>query len=206
MVCAVLSGATGLRGWIYIDGNNSGQQGLITAPSRQILITMAEPPASAVLAVDEVILGAMAANSGVVPLFSGDCRKAFGVALGDADYAAVLTRLQAYARALAPNNLNLTVCNSWSWGYIGIFLSEYYLRTVMDGTPYTSVLHGINQYALALAKGQFGLQNNRAVKAEYFTRMTAAGCAGREYVSIPAKGLLYPALRAGLKQQDSPPA
>ena len=26
-------GPTGLRGWIYIDGNNSGQQGLITAPS-----------------------------------------------------------------------------------------------------------------------------------------------------------------------------
>ena len=78
-------GPTGLRGWIYIDGNNSGQQGLITAPSRQILITVASAPGSAVLAVDDVILGAMAANSGVVPLFSSDCRKAFGVAIGEAE-------------------------------------------------------------------------------------------------------------------------
>ena len=233
-------GPTGLRGWIYIDGNNSGQQGLITAPSRQILITVASAPGSAVLAVDDVILGAMAANSGVVPLFSSDCRKAFGVAIGeaektsagtlrvkrwragnvtdeniamtimgdytatapfacpksglvlanartklvsqlladpnflasnyggaidalallasvapgDANYAAVQTRLQSYARALAPANLNLTGCNPWSWGYFGIFLSEYYLRSVADGTPDTSVLHGINEYALGLAKGQ----------------------------------------------------
>ena len=78
-------GATGLRGWIYIDGNNTGEYGLITDPSRQILVTVAEAPASAVLAVDDVILGAVAASSGTVPAFTRDCRKAFGVAIGEAE-------------------------------------------------------------------------------------------------------------------------
>ena len=52
-------GPTGLRGWIYIDGNNTGLQGLITAPSRQILVT--------------------------VPAFTSDCRKALGMAIGNAE-------------------------------------------------------------------------------------------------------------------------
>ena len=46
---------------------------------------MASTPGSAVLAVDDVILGAMAGNSGTVPLFTSDARKAFGVAIGDAE-------------------------------------------------------------------------------------------------------------------------
>ena len=233
-------GATGLRGWIYIDSNNAGQQGLITAPSRQILVTVASAPGSAVLAVDDLILGAMAANSGTVPAFTSDCRKAFGVAIGeaeksgagtlrvkrwragtttdvnipmtimgnytatapytcpksalilanartkfvsqlladsnfltnsyggaikglallasvapgDANYATVQTRLQTYARSLAPANLSLNGCDTWNWGYINIFLSEYYLRSVADGLPDASVLSGINKYTVALAKGQ----------------------------------------------------
>ncbi|MEI8108984.1 MAG: hypothetical protein WCI46_14320, partial [Verrucomicrobiota bacterium] len=61
-------GATGLRGWIYIDRNNVGQEGLQTAQSRQILVTVASAPGSAVLAVDDVILGAMAGATGTVPL------------------------------------------------------------------------------------------------------------------------------------------
>ena len=62
-------GATGLRGWIYMDTSNddSGTHGLMTAKSGQILITVAEAPGSAVLAVDDLILGAMAASSGEVP-------------------------------------------------------------------------------------------------------------------------------------------
>jgi autotransporter-associated beta strand protein len=233
-------GATGLRGWIYIDSDNASQQGLITAPSRQILVTVAAAPASAVLAVDDVILGAMAASTGTVPVFTSDCRKAFGVAVGnaektgagtlrvkrwragvttdvniamtimgdytstapyacpksalilanartklvsqlladpdfltnsyggaikglallagvapgDADYAAVQTRLQSYARALTPANLTLGECSTWHWGYIGIFLSEYYLRSVADGVPDASVLSGINKYTVGLAKAQ----------------------------------------------------
>ena len=78
-------GATGLRGWIYINSDNAGTEGLMTAKSRQILITVAEAPGSAVLAVDDLILGAMAASSGEVPLFTSDCRKALGVAIGDAE-------------------------------------------------------------------------------------------------------------------------
>ena len=35
-----------------------------------------------------------------------------------------------------------------------MFLSEYYLRTVADGTPDASVLHGLNEYTVTLAKAQ----------------------------------------------------
>ena len=235
-------GPTGLRGWIYMDTNNpiAGQYGLITAPSRQILVTVASTPGSAVLAVDDVILGAMAGSRGVVPLFTTDCRKAFGVAIGeaektgagmlrvkrwragtitdvnipmtimgnytatapytcpksalilanariklvsqllaepgflnnnyggaikglallacvapgDADYATVQTRLQTFAHSLAAVDLKPNGMYIWDWGYMGVFLSEYYLRTVADGTPDASVLPGINKYTVAIAKVQ----------------------------------------------------
>ena len=77
-------GATGLRGWIYADVSKT-MDGTMTAESRQILVTVASTPGSAVLAVDDVILGAMAGSSGTVPLFASDCRKAFGAAIGDAE-------------------------------------------------------------------------------------------------------------------------
>ena len=235
-------GPTGLRGWIYIDTSNpvAGQYGLMTATSRQILVTVASPPASAVLAVDDVILGAMAGNSGTVPLFTSDSRKAFAVAIGDAektgagtlrvrrwragaitnenipmtimgdytatapyncpkstlilanarvkfisqllgnpgflsnsyagaikglallasvtpsdaDYAAVQARLQSYAHSLAAAEWQPNGMYIWDWGYMMIFLSEYYLRTVADGTPDDSVLPGINKYTALLAKAQ----------------------------------------------------
>jgi hypothetical protein len=53
--------------------------------SRQVLVTVASSPGSAVLAVDDVLLGAMAASSGTVPLFSNDCRNAFDVAIREAE-------------------------------------------------------------------------------------------------------------------------
>lgn len=235
-------GPTGLRGWIYIDRNNMGNDGLQTAQSRQILVTVASTPGSAVLAVDDVILGAMSGSTGAVPLFTSDCRKAFGAAIGDAEktgagtlrvkrwrgpfpgtttdvnipmtimgdytatapyscpksalilanartyfvgqllanasflsndlggavdglallagvapgdanYATVQTRLQTYARGLVPSAA-LVGCDTWNWAYINIFLSEYYLRTVVDGAPDAQVLPGINAYTVALAKGQ----------------------------------------------------
>lgn len=235
-------GSTGLRGWIYIDRNNVGQQGLITNQSRQILVSIVGvgSPADGVLNIDDVILGAMASSTGNVPLFTGDCRKAFGAAIGDAektgagflrvkrwragvttdvnlsmtimgnytatapyscpksslilahardylvgrvladssflqnnvsgavsglalmasvmpehpDYAAVQTRLASLAHTMAPGNLTLNSCDTWNWGYTGIFLSEYYLRSVADGSPDDSVLHGINEYTVKLAKAQ----------------------------------------------------
>ena len=42
--------------------------GAIAAPGRQILLTVADTPGSAVPAVDDVVLGAMTARSGAVPL------------------------------------------------------------------------------------------------------------------------------------------
>ena len=69
-------GATGLRGWIYVDTNNkdSGSHGLLTALSRQILVTVAAAPGNSTMAVDDVILGATTVDSGTVPLFTSDCR------------------------------------------------------------------------------------------------------------------------------------
>ena len=233
-------GATGLRGWIYIDVDHVVDSGFITGKSRQILVTVAEAPASAVIAVDDVILGAMAADSGEVPKFTSDCRKALGVAIGNAektgagtlrvkrwragdisdvnipmtimgeytatapfncsksdrvlanartklvnqlkadsnflgnsyggairglallasvapgdpDYATVQTRLQSYARSIAAASLQPWGQEWWSWSYMSIFLSEYYLRTVADGAPDASVLAGISKYTVVMAKGQ----------------------------------------------------
>jgi autotransporter-associated beta strand protein len=77
-------GATGLRGWIYIGGGTPFD-GTLTVNSRQILVTVASTPGSAVLAVDDVILGAMAGSSGTVPAFTSDARKAFGAAITKAE-------------------------------------------------------------------------------------------------------------------------
>ncbi len=78
-------GATGLRGWIYVDRNNVGDVGKMTDQSRQILVTTASAPGNAVLQMDDVILGAMAGGTGAVPYFTTDCRKALGAAIGDAE-------------------------------------------------------------------------------------------------------------------------
>jgi Family of unknown function (DUF6288)/PA14 domain/Bacterial Ig-like domain (group 3)/YDG domain/Bacterial Ig domain/HEAT repeats len=239
-------GATGLRGWIFLSsgwGNTHGADGTMSGESRQILVTVAEAPGNAVLAVDDVILGAMAANSGAVPNFSSDARKAFGAAItdaektgagtlrvkrwragttsdenipmtilgdytatapyscpkstlilanarnklvsqlladpnflaanwegginglallagvapGDPNYATVQTRLQTFARALAaspPATSDYSSVDTWSTSYLSLFLNEYYLRTVADGTPDAQVINGLNTYVLALAKAQ----------------------------------------------------
>ena len=264
-------GPTKMRGWIYIDPNDTGQQGLITARSRQILVTVSEFPTSNVIIKDDVILGAMAGNSGVVPLFPSDCRKVFGEAIGESEKTGVgwlrvkrwrpstkitedvniamtvmgnhsatapfscaksdlilanartkliaettslgggfdgaidalallasvpssdtvvATRLRDYARILAPSNLKLRGCDTWTWGYVGIFLSEYYLRTVADGQPDTTVLHGINQYTLALARAQsrygtFG-QGGSALKADGSLHGTVPPYGSMNAAGIPA--------------------
>ena len=227
-------GPTGLRGWIYINPNNAGYEGLQTDKSYQILITVASTPGDAVLAVDDIILGAMAASTGDVPSFSTDCRKVIGQAIGDAEkvgagslrvkrwragiesyvnitlpvigtysntapyncpksaavlaksiiklnqqslsdnwngaiqalallaavpttnsnYTAVRTKLKDFADTLAPATLSLSGCDTWHWAYINLFLSEYYLRSVADGSPDASVLHGIEEYTVNLAKSQ----------------------------------------------------
>lgn len=82
-------GPTGLRGWIHVhtDGFEFAASGRISDASRQILVTTASAPGNAVLAVDDVILGVIAANSGTVPSFTSDARKAFGAAITDAEKA-----------------------------------------------------------------------------------------------------------------------
>ena len=70
------------------------------------------------------------------------------------NYAAVQGRLRSLARSIAAVELRPQGLYIWSWGYMGVFLSEYYLRTVADGTPDASVLPGINQITVALAKNQ----------------------------------------------------
>ena len=73
------------------------------------------------------------------------------------NYAAVQARLQAFARTVAPPTLVLTNGIHWDWnyfntwylGYLNIFLCEYY-----QSTGDASVLPGIKQYTLALARAQ----------------------------------------------------
>lgn len=67
-------GPTGMRGWIYHDWSVTAEQDATTAfAPYQILVTAvaANTPASGVVAVDDVILGA-SAGSGEVPLFTSD--------------------------------------------------------------------------------------------------------------------------------------
>ena len=79
------------------------------------------------------------------------------VAPGDPNFDAVQLRLQAYAHWLSPANLDLqsristdwNVFNTWYLSYTNIFLCEYYLST-----GDASVLHGISEYTLSLAKAQ----------------------------------------------------
>ena len=109
-------GATGLRGWIWVDRNNVGDIGLITDQCRQILVTHAVAPASSVLAVDDVILGAIAASSGTVPNFSTDCRKAFGTAIGDAEKTGAGTlRVKRWrAGVISEQNITLAILGNYS--------------------------------------------------------------------------------------------
>ena len=74
-----------------------------------------------------------------------------GLALLASGKPELVTKAQEYANAIAPANLSLdpTACDTWGWGYKNVFLSEYYLLT-----GDTNVLHGINEYAVNLAKAQ----------------------------------------------------
>ena len=70
------------------------------------------------------------------------------------EYAKVQSRLQEFAKSLATANFTPKDMFVWDWGYFGIFLSEYYLRSVADGKPDASVLAGINHFTVILAKAQ----------------------------------------------------
>jgi autotransporter-associated beta strand protein len=81
-------GATGLRGWIHLNndrGDDTGTYGFMTETSRQILVTTAEAPGNANLTKHDIILGVTATSGIAVPVFTSDCRKAMGVAIGEAE-------------------------------------------------------------------------------------------------------------------------
>lgn len=68
---------------------------------------------------------------------------------GDSKY---LPTVKTYAHSVAPETLKLVLQPGmcvWDWGYKNLLLCEYYLAT---GDK--EVLHGINEYTVALAKGQ----------------------------------------------------
>lgn len=70
------------------------------------------------------------------------------------EYAKVQSRLAEFAKSMATANFAPNDMFVWDWGYFGIFLSEYYLRSVTDGKPDASVLAGINHFTVTLAKAQ----------------------------------------------------
>lgn len=70
------------------------------------------------------------------------------------EYAKVQSALQAFAKSVAAVNFIPQDMFVWDWGYLGIFLSEYYLRSVADGKPDTTVIAAINNLTVALAKVQ----------------------------------------------------
>ncbi|MCL4180955.1 MAG: Ig-like domain-containing protein [Verrucomicrobia bacterium] len=104
-------GPTGLRGWIHVntDGFDYAASGRITDASRQILVTIASAPGNAVLAVDDVILGAIAASSGTVPAFTSDARKAFGASITEAEKTGAGTLRVKRWRAGTTTDVNITI-------------------------------------------------------------------------------------------------
>ncbi len=71
------------------------------------------------------------------------------MATGNSKY---LPRVREFARKLGPKDLKLELKDGmvvWDWGYRNLFLCEYYLLTGDN-----EVLHAINEYTIALAKGQ----------------------------------------------------
>ncbi len=78
------------------------------------------------------------------------------LASGNTNY---LAKARTYARSIAPTNLSLRFVPGqstrgeglwiWDYGYRGVFLAEYFLLT-----GDTNVLHGLNEYAVALAQAQ----------------------------------------------------
>ena len=75
-----------------------------------------------------------------------------GLALLATGNPVYLPKLQKFARRLGPTTLKVELKDGqtvWDWGYRNLFLCEYYLQT---GDK--EVLHAINEYTVALAKGQ----------------------------------------------------
>ena len=68
------------------------------------------------LAVDDVILGAIAASTGTVPDFTSDCRKAFATAIGDAEKTGAGTlRVKRWrAGVVTDQNIPITILGDYN--------------------------------------------------------------------------------------------
>ncbi|MEI7899501.1 MAG: DUF6288 domain-containing protein [bacterium] len=101
-------GPTGARGWIYNTGNDWAfvPEGL-TYESRQILVTTVDAgsPADGKLQANDVILGIGST------LFTNDARKAFGLALGEAEKTvnAGQLRLKVWRSGITYDNVTITL-------------------------------------------------------------------------------------------------
>ncbi len=72
-----------------------------------------------------------------------------GLALLAAGDSSVSPNVRDFARSIQPGELNPDKCSSWEWGYLNLFLCEYYLRT---GDK--EVLPAIREYTVNLARAQ----------------------------------------------------
>jgi len=101
-------GPTGARGWIYNTGNDWAfvPEGL-TYESRQILVTTVDAgsPASGKLQPNDVILGIGST------LFTSDARRAFGLAIGEAERTANAgqLRLKVWRNGITNDNVAITL-------------------------------------------------------------------------------------------------
>ena len=86
------------------------------------------------------------------PLQDNWCGAVNGLALLATGESKYLPQVREHARKMGPESVKVELKDGmviWDWGYRNIFLSEYYLLT---GDK--AVLHAINEYTVALAKGQ----------------------------------------------------
>ena len=107
-------GATGMRGWIDNGWPETpAQDGYTAFAPFQILVThiATNTPASGVMAVDDLILGA-SAGPGAVLLFTNDARKSLGWAIGDAEAGTGMLKLKRW-RAGTTTDVSIT-CPSWA--------------------------------------------------------------------------------------------
>ena len=119
---------------------------------------MASAPGNAVLAVDDVILGAMAGSSGTVPLFTSDARKAFGAAIGDAENTAAGTLRVKRWRAGVTTDVNIAM-------------------TIMGGYTATAP-YNCPKSALILANARTSLVSQLLANSNFLTNDWAGAISG----------------------------
>jgi hypothetical protein len=110
-------GPTGMRGWIDNGWPETpAQDGYTAFAPYQILVTAVGTgtPASGILAVDDVILGA-GAGSGTVPLFTSDARKSLGLVIGAAEAGTGVLSLRRWRAGVTVDvSITLPVMGAYS--------------------------------------------------------------------------------------------